>query len=110
VFPPGEAREDWAIVRALSGAVGRRLRFDSLPELRAQMRAAQLHFTQVDQIVPAEWGGFGEAGPVEPAPFVYPIADFYRTDPISRASPTMAECSVAFAAPPDAEQRTGTYG
>jgi NADH-quinone oxidoreductase subunit G len=109
VFPPGEAREDWTIVRALSAAVGRTLRFDSLPELRAQMRAAHPHFTAVDQIVPAEWGGFGEAGSVEPAPFQYPIADFYRTDPISRASPTMAQCSAAFGAPPD-EKRTGTHG
>jgi NADH-quinone oxidoreductase subunit G len=110
VFPPGEAREDWAIVRALSGAVGRRLRFDSLPELRAQMRAAHPHITAVDQIVPAEWGSFGDNGPVEPAPFQYPIADFYRADPISRASPTMAQCSAAFVAPPDTEKRTGTHG
>jgi NADH-quinone oxidoreductase subunit G len=110
VFPPGEAREDWAILRALSGAIGRPLPFDSLPELRTRMRAAHPLFAEIDRIVPAEWGSFGESGPVEPAPFVYPIADFYRTDPISRASPTMAQCSDSFGARPDSEKRTGTRG
>ncbi len=110
VFPPGEAREDWAVLRALSGALGRPLPFDSLAELRARMRAAHPTFGEIDRIVPAEWGSFGEAGPVEPAPFRYPIADFYRTDPISRASPTMTRCSNAFGTPPDTAARTGTHG
>src|SRR5712691_7118189 len=110
VFPPGEAREDWAILRALSGALGHPLPFDSLPELRQRMRAAHPIFARIDGIVPAEWGGFGEGGPVDAAPFVYPIADFYRTDPISRASPTMAECSEAFGGRPDSQPRTGTDG
>ena len=110
VFPPGEAREDWTILRALSGALGRPLPFDSLPELRQRMRAAYPVFVRIDEVVPAEWGGFGEAGPLDPAPFHYPIADFYRTDAISRASRTMAQCSAAFGAPPDADQRTGTHG
>jgi NADH-quinone oxidoreductase subunit G len=59
----------------------------------------------------ASWGPFGETGPVSADPFAYPIADFYRTDPISRASHTMARCSELFVdgrrqAPP----RTGTHG
>src|SRR5712691_4770823 len=102
VFPPGEAREDWAILRALSGALGRPLPFDSLAELRTRMRAAHPLFGEIDRIAPAEWGSFGEMGPVDPAPFHYPIADFYRTDPISRASPTMAQCSQAFGGRADA--------
>ena len=110
VFPPGEAREDWTILRALSGALGRPLPFASLAELRAQMRARYPLFGEIDQIKPADWGSFGAAGAVEPAPFRYPIADFYRTDPISRASPTMAECSAAFGGQLDGEQRTGTHG
>jgi NADH-quinone oxidoreductase subunit G len=110
VFPPGDAREDWAILRALSGALGRPLLFDSLLELRARMRAAHPVLGRIDQIVPAEWGDFGESGAVESTPFVYPITDFYHTDPISRASPTMARCSEAFGARPDARQRTGTHG
>jgi NADH-quinone oxidoreductase subunit G len=109
-FPPGEAREDWSILRALSGAQGRPLPFDSLFQLREKMRAAQPVFARIDEIVPAVWGSFGDAGPIDPAPFVYPIADFYRTDPISRASPTMAECSDLFAGDPAAEPRTGTHG
>ncbi len=110
VFPPGEAREDWAILRALSGALGAPLPFDSLPELRRQMRATNPDFARIDEIVPAEWSSFGEAGPVEATPFQYPIADFYRTDPVSRASPTMAECSALFSGNPETQPRTGTHG
>jgi NADH-quinone oxidoreductase subunit G len=110
VFPPGDAREDWAILRALSGALGRPLPFDSLPELRAKLREAHPSFGRIDEIVPAEWGPFGEAGPVDPAAFAYPVADFYRTDPISRASPTMAKCSAAFGPGVDQSSRTGTHG
>jgi len=110
VFPPGEAREDWSILRALSGALGRSLPFDSLFQLRERMRAAHPVFARIDEVAPTEWDSFGETGPVESAPFVYPIVDFYRTDPISRASPTMAECSQAFAGDPAAQPRTGTHG
>ena len=110
VFPPGRAREDWAILRALSGVLGRPLHFDSLSELRHHMRAAYPVFGEIDHIVPAEWGMFGEAGPVGPEPFTYPIADFYRTDPISRASATMAQCSERFGGRSDAAPRTGTHG
>jgi NADH-quinone oxidoreductase subunit G len=110
VFPPGEAREDWTILRALSGAVGRPLPFDSLPDLRRRMRAAHPGLAAIDQVLPAAWGNFGEAGPVGPEPFVYPIGDFYRTDPISRASATMAQCSESFGERPDTAPRTGTHG
>ncbi|MGC2412851.1 MAG: NADH-quinone oxidoreductase subunit NuoG [Stellaceae bacterium] len=110
VFPPGEAREDWTILRALSGALGHPLPFDSLVELRAAMRTQYPLFAAVDRIVSAEWGSFGEVGPVDPPPFQCPIADFYRTDPISRASLTMAECSQAFGGRSDTTPRTGTHG
>jgi NADH-quinone oxidoreductase subunit G len=96
VFPPGDAREDWKIVRALSGAVGRPLPFNSLAELRQRLAEKHLSFAAIDQIAPAAWGEFGEQGAIDPAPFTYPIADFYRTDPISRASATMAECADTF--------------
>ena len=109
-FPPGEAREDWAIVRAVAGALGHSIGFDSLPELRRELRAAVPSFTAVGEITPADWGPFGAAGPVDPAPFVYPIADFYRTDPISRASETMAACSELFVNERAAAPRTGTHG
>jgi NADH-quinone oxidoreductase subunit G len=110
VFPPGEAREDWAILRALSGALRRPLSFDSLSELRHMMRAAHPVFGDIDHIAPAPWGAFGETGPVGSEPFAYPVADFYRTDPISRASPTMAQCSELFGGNPETQPRTGTHG
>jgi NADH-quinone oxidoreductase subunit G len=110
VFPPGEAREDWAILRAVSGALGRALPFDSLAELRRQLVAAHPVLANPDQITPTPWGEFGAKGNVDPAPFAYPIADFYATDPVSRASPTMAECREAFGGVPETQPRTGTHG
>ena len=104
VFPPGEAREDWKIVRALSGLVGRPLPFDTLRELRRRMWEAHPVLAEADKIVQAAWQPFGEAGPVAPGPFGYPIEDFYRTDPISRASKTMARCSELFIAQRRASQ------
>jgi NADH-quinone oxidoreductase subunit G len=109
VFPPGEAREDWAILRALSGALGKPLPYDSLNELRREMRLAYPTLGEIDTVAKAEWGEFGLAGPIAATPLTYPIADFYQTDPISRASPTMAECSELFVTGAG-QGRTGTYG
>ena len=109
VFPPGEAREDWAILRALSGALGKPLPFDSLGELRHRMRAAHPSLGEIDTVSRAPWGNFGATGPIATTPFAYPIADFYKTDAISRASPTMAECSALFVSGAGAT-RTGTHG
>jgi NADH-quinone oxidoreductase subunit G len=108
VFPPGDAREDWKILRALSEALGRKLPYDSLAQLRKRMIAVNPVFAAVDEATPAAWGSFGKPGPLQAAPFAYPIADFYRTDPISRASATMAKCAAIFAA--DAAGKTGTHG
>jgi NADH-quinone oxidoreductase subunit G len=111
VFPSGQAREDWKILRALSGAIGHPLPFDTLTELRRHMRERYPILAKPDVVVRAPWGGFGEGGPVDPAPFTYRIEDFYRTDPISRASRTMAQCSELFVARRErAPVRTGTYG
>ena len=111
VFPPGEAREDWKIVRALSGALGRPLPFEELRGLRRRMWEKHPILAQADVAARAPWGAFGEAGPVDSGPFEYPIRDFYGTDPISRASQTMARCSELFVdgrhQPP---ARTGTDG
>ncbi len=108
-FPPGEAREDWAIIRALSGALGKPLPFNALPELRRAMRAAHPTLGEIDVVGKAAWGGFGAVGPIAATPFAYPIADFYKTDPISRASPTMTRCSELFVTGA-AQARTGTHG
>src|SRR4029078_10846077 len=56
VFPPGEAREDWAILRAFAGVLRRPLPFDSLPALHQRMRAAHPHLARIDEVVPAKWG------------------------------------------------------
>jgi NADH-quinone oxidoreductase subunit G len=111
VFPPGEAREDWKIVRALSDAIGRPLPFDTLRELRRRMWIAHPPLAEADVVRRAAWAAFGEAEPVSPGPFEYPIKNFYHTDPISRASETMARCSeLLVARRHETAARTGTHG
>ena len=91
VFPVGDAREDWTILRALSAILGKTLPFDSLAQLRARIAAE--HPTLAEEgiaAVPALVGG-GKAG--APGKVAYPIDDFYLTNPIARSSPTMQRCS-----------------
>ncbi len=93
-FPPGAAREDWAILRALSEALGQTLPFDSLNALRAKLYGEHPMFALIDQS-PAG-AGFGAPPPADAIggpPFVSAVQDFYLTNPIARASATMAECS-----------------
>ena len=96
IFPPGDAREDWAILRALSEAVGAKLPFDSQSQLRAALARAHPHLAQLDVVTPADGSviaGIGGAGELGSAPFASPVSDFYLTNPIARASRVMAECS-----------------
>jgi NADH-quinone oxidoreductase subunit G len=98
VFPKGEAREDWAILRALSQRLGRTLPYDSLAALRKTLIGDHPTFGQVDYApgsIPArlDLAKLGKKGKVADAAFTSPIADFYQTNPIARASVTMAECS-----------------
>ncbi len=109
VFPPGDAREDWKILRALSAVLGRPLPYDSLPALRSRMAEANAIFAHPDQVTRGPWGAFGRKGAIERAPFVSPIRDFYRTDAIGRASPTMAECAATLGSVKGAA-KTGTHG
>jgi NADH-quinone oxidoreductase subunit G len=94
-FPPGDAREDWAIFRALSGAIGKPLPFDSLAALREKLYAAFPHFAGIDVLTPADASGLASlaAGELGQGALVSPIIDFYLTNPIARASHVMAECS-----------------
>jgi NADH-quinone oxidoreductase subunit G len=96
-FPPGDAREDWAILRALSDAIGAKLPFDSLNQLRAALNAAHPHLARLDEIAPADAGDLARlaaiGGALDKAPLVSSVTDFYLTNPIARASKTMAECS-----------------
>jgi NADH-quinone oxidoreductase subunit G len=97
IFPPGEAREDWAVVRALSAVMGKQLPFDSLQELRAQLYQTAPHLARLDEVVPADPAPLAElsnaAGPVTSLPFATPIRDFHLSNPVARASNIMAECS-----------------
>jgi len=96
-FPPGEAREDWAIIRALSEALGKKLAYDSLAALRQAMFKAAPHLMRIDQIEAGNAGDIrtlaGKGGSLDKTPFKSSVEDFYLTNPIARASAVMAECS-----------------
>jgi NADH-quinone oxidoreductase subunit G len=93
VHPPGEAREDWTILRALSDVLGRRLSFDDLSQLRRALAAQAPHLgtTGLTELGPLPaWTG---KTPDVAGDIAYPIEDFYLTNPIARASPTLQRCS-----------------
>jgi NADH-quinone oxidoreductase subunit G len=97
VFPPGDAREDWSILRALSDPLGVRLSYDSLTQLRATLAAAHPDLVRFDAVVAADpaalVGLSAVVGSVDKVPFGASVQDFYLTNPIARASRVMAECS-----------------
>jgi NADH-quinone oxidoreductase subunit G len=97
VFPPGDAREDWSVLRALSGALGKPLSFDSFRQLRARLYQEYPHMAEIDAIRPVERGDFEQlaavGGSIQGTAFRSPIGDFYLTNPIARASRVLAECS-----------------
>jgi NADH-quinone oxidoreductase subunit G len=96
-FAPGQAKEDWAILRALSDVLGRRLPFDSLSQLRARLYDEYPLMAALDEIKPGEAATIAKlakaGGRLSARPFTSPIKDFYLTNPIARASAVMAECS-----------------
>jgi NADH-quinone oxidoreductase subunit G len=97
-FPPGDAREDWAILRALSDVLGKRLPYDSLAALRQSLFKTYPHFQRIGQIAsgdPADVQKLAavSAGNTERAPFRSSVNDFYFTNAIARCSAVMAECS-----------------
>lgn len=101
VFPPGDAKEDWSIIRALSGFVGKALPFNSLPQLRAALYADYPHLARIDVIAPSKASDIAKLAKLSPKPgkpsFASPVGDFYLTNPIARASAIMAECSAIVA-------------
>jgi len=96
-FPPGDAREDWAILRALSATLGKTLPFDSLSGLRKALYEAHPHFAALDGLPANDASEIGKlaglGGKTDKAGFAPVVADFYQTNPIARASAIMAECS-----------------
>jgi NADH-quinone oxidoreductase subunit G len=96
-FPPGDAREDWAILRALSDVIGKRLPYDSLAALRQAIFKAVPHLMRIDQIAAADAAAVralaGRGGTADKTPFKPAIESYYLTNPIARASAVMAECS-----------------
>ena len=96
-FPPGDAREDWAILRALSDVLGKRLPYDSLAQLRQALFATYPHMQRIDQIAPGDASSIDNlaklGGKAANASFVSSVDDFYMSNAIARASATMAECS-----------------
>jgi NADH-quinone oxidoreductase subunit G len=96
-FPPGDAREDWAILRALSDVLKQKLPYDSLHALRQALYKAHPHMMRVGQIAPGDAADIAKlaalGGTVDKAPFGPGIEDYYFTNAIARCSAVMAECS-----------------
>jgi NADH-quinone oxidoreductase subunit G len=96
-FPPGDAREDWSILRALSDVLGVKLPYDSLAQLRAALFKAHPHLALTDTVTPGSADDVralaAMGGSLDKAAFRSPVEDFYLTNPIARASAVMAECS-----------------
>jgi NADH-quinone oxidoreductase subunit G len=102
VNPPGEAREDWRIIRAISAYLGHALPYDTHSELRTRLAEANPIFAQLDAIrrlAGTNTEAPESAGAPGTEPFAPAISNYYQTDPISRASPTMAACVSAHYAP-----------
>ncbi|MDK3016198.1 NADH-quinone oxidoreductase subunit NuoG [Pseudodonghicola flavimaris] len=96
-FAPGEAKENWAILRALSGELGSPLPYDSLAQLRQALVAEVPHLAQIDQVIENAWQPLDTVA-LKPGKFHPAVRDFYLTNPIARASALMAELSANAAA------------
>jgi NADH-quinone oxidoreductase subunit G len=102
MFAPGEAREDWRIIRAFSDVLGKALPYDDLEGVRAALERANPVFARAGL---PRFGGNEKTGPdaggaeLSATPFLHTISDYYQTNSISRASLTMAECSRVYHAP-----------
>ena len=96
VYPPGDAREDWTILRAFSAVIGKQLPYDTIEALRARMEQVNPVFGRIGYL--PRFGCSDHTGPVgdptvlSDAPLASPVTNYYVTDPISRSSPTMAAC------------------
>ncbi len=92
-YPPGEAKEDWTILRALSEKIGQKLPYDTPLQLRTRIVEEFPHFANIGEITPAAWVAFGTKGKVAAGDFVNPISHYYLTNSICRSSETMRACT-----------------
>jgi len=103
VYPPGEAREDWKIIRAASEVLGHRLPYDTLDGVRARLVQANPAFGVIDRLerrgCTDTAGPLGDIGALQDTAFALPVTNYWQADPISRASDTMAECARTYLAP-----------
>jgi NADH-quinone oxidoreductase subunit G len=110
VFPPGEARDDWAVLRGLSGAIGKTLPFDSLAQLRKMLYSTHPHLAEIGSIARSDGASALAAlarieAPASSSPFIADEGDYYLSNAIARASSVMAQCSeLARAATPIAAE------
>jgi len=108
VFAPGDAREDWTILRALSDIVGTTLPYNTIGELRARLAEVAPATATRDALPTEAWGDFGTKGEIAEGGFAPIIDNFYLTNPIARASQIMADCVAARGF--EDEEATGTHG
>ena len=102
VFPKGQAKEDWAILRALSALVGQTLPYDTLDALRSKLMADHPTVGRIDYLpAPASFdvASLGRKGDLGDVAFHSTVRDTYLNNPIARASVTMAELSAVRTAP-----------
>jgi NADH-quinone oxidoreductase subunit G len=102
VFPKGDAKEDWAIIRALSERVGHTLPYDTLDQLRTKLMGDHPTFGRIDYLAPSasfDVAGLGRKGEMGEAAFTSAVVDPYLNNPIARASATMVELSAQRVAP-----------
>ena len=97
VFPPGQAQEDWAIIRMLSNMIGQPLTYSTLDALRAELERMHPHFAERDvlhnnNLLSPATHAVNSGKNINPFPLESFVQNFYQTDPISRASVVMAEC------------------
>ena len=101
VFPKGDAKEDWAIIRALSGTIGKPLPFNSLTQLRSVIYAEFPHLARIDQIAAGSVADVAKLAKAviktKSAPYGSAVSEFYLTNPIARASAVMGECAATAA-------------
>ena len=98
VTPPGDAKEDWKILRALSEACGKPLPYNNHFQLLERIAREWSHMGELDVLSAAEWGAFGAEGKLLKRAFENPISGYYLTNAICRASVTMNKCTEAFVA------------